>query len=143
MPLPPDVIDIRWNSWLIAAFYYEEKISLIKSFVLALKDDDATSVKNSKETINDEKLQRALHSIRRYYFLTEAINKLEKRGMTVIEQLAILSSVKCKLSDVESTKMERVWKQLNVIRYNNFIEDDTDSTFYIFYHACVYRTHDL
>lgn len=42
LPFPPDVIEIRWNSWLNAAFYYANNFSAIKSFVEALDDSSIT-----------------------------------------------------------------------------------------------------
>lgn len=38
LTLPPDVIEIRWNSRLNAAFYYEKNMSAIRPFVAALND---------------------------------------------------------------------------------------------------------
>lgn len=105
---PPDVIEIRWNSWLNAAFYYAENFSAIKTFVQALDEDGSQSVAKAKEIIDDDTLERALYSVHKYTFLTEAITQLEKRGMTVEEQIGITSAVKCKLSGTALDKFERV-----------------------------------
>lgn len=51
LPFPPEVIEIRWNSWLKAAFYYAENFSVIKSFAHAL-ENNSKAVEKLKETID-------------------------------------------------------------------------------------------
>ena len=53
-------------------------------------------------------LNASLYEVRQYMFLTEAFTRLEKHGMTVPEQLAILTSVKNKLSGDVLAKLEKV-----------------------------------
>lgn len=178
LPFPPDVIEIRWNSWFRAAFYYAENFSPIKSFVNEL-ETDSKKVTQLKQTINDANLEQSLFTLHGYKFLTDAITKLESQGMTVEQQLAVVSSVKSKLSGDELEKLNKVLSKnpdlnffrdlpvdykikanfapmtsvdverslsvfkyilsdrrhsltesnlamLNVIQYNNFINDDND-----------------
>lgn len=108
LPLPPDVIEICWNSWLNAAFYYADNFSAIKSFALALESKQSKSIAKLKKTIVKPELEQSLYEIRKYKFLTEAIKRLEKHELTVPEQMVILSSVKRKLNGVDLEKFERV-----------------------------------
>lgn len=103
--LPPDVFEVRWNLWLNAAFFYAENFSAIKSFVAALQID-SKSVERLKKCIDSPELEAELFEVHKYSFLTKAITRLEKHGLTVQEQLAILNDVKSKLSGFELAKLE-------------------------------------
>lgn len=103
---PPDVIEIRWNSWLDAAFYYAKNFSVIKSFIASL-DNESKVIEKLKEVIKDAKLEESLFEINKYVFLTGAITRLQKPGLTVEEQKTILSSVKTKLTGVQLDKLTR------------------------------------
>lgn len=106
--LPPNVIEIRWNTWLNAVFFYAEHFSAIKSFVLALNDNNSKIVTKLKESILQRGLELSLHEVHKFNFLTKAITRLEKQGMTVPEQWSILASVKEKLSGVYLEKLNNV-----------------------------------
>lgn len=106
--LPPTVIESRWNSWLNGAFYYAEHFTDIKKFVLALEDKDSKALDQLKEIIVKPELEQDLFELCEYKFLTEAITKLETRGLTVKEQLNVLNDVKSKLSGDDLTKLESV-----------------------------------
>lgn len=108
LPLPPDVIEIRWNSWLNAAFYYAKNISAIRPFVDALKDKKSKAVTKLQNAIADRNIDKSLYEVHKYEFLTAAITRLEKRGLTVPEQMAILNSVKDNLRGEDLKKLERV-----------------------------------
>lgn len=106
--LPPDVIEIRWNSWLNAAFYYAEHFSVIKSFALSLSSKNSKAVAKLKKAVESESVNTSLYEVHKYKFLTEAITRLEKHAMPVPEQLDILTSVQNKLSGIYSDKLGRV-----------------------------------
>ena len=105
LPYPPDVIEIRWNTWMNAAFFYAEHFSKIKRFVDALNPNESKAVVQLQKCIEDEVLQRELFNISQFKYLTEAITKLEARGLTVREQHAILTKAKSKLSGDELEKL--------------------------------------
>lgn len=107
-PLPPDVIEIRWNSWLKAAFYYAEHFAAIKNFALSLDDNDSKAVDELKAVIVKPELEQKLFEICEYKFLTQAITKLETHGMSIEDQLNILSNVESKVSGVDKSKLESV-----------------------------------
>lgn len=108
LPFPPDVIEIRWNSWLNAAFYYANNFSVIKSFIVAL-DADSKAVEKLKNCIEENciQLEKSLFDINKYAFLTKAITRLQKHGLTVEEQMAVLSSVKGKLTGMQLDKLQQ------------------------------------
>lgn len=105
IPFPPDVIEIRWNSWLNAAFYYAKNFSAIKSFVHAL-GGKSKSVKRLKMCIDKKDLERELLKVNAFTFLTNSITRLENRGLTVSAQMEIVSAVKRKLSGVFLDKIK-------------------------------------
>lgn len=90
----------------LAQFFYAESFSSIKSFVQAL-ESNSKKVKQLKQTIQRTELKQSLHTVHQYQFLTAVITELERRGMTVQQQLTILSTVKSKLSGDESTKLKK------------------------------------
>lgn len=106
IPFPPDVIEIRWNTWLEAAFYYATHFSKIELFIHAL-ENDSKAVENLKKCMEEsEELQEKLFDIHKYKFLTQAIIRLQKTGLTVPEQLLILSSVENKLRGAVLLKLK-------------------------------------
>lgn len=180
LPLPPDVIEIRWNSWFNAAFYYAQHFPAIKRFTQSLDVKDSKAITNLKKAMEEQNLNTSLYEMNKYKFLTEAITRLETHGLTVPEQLKILTSVRNNLSGDNLEKLERVlgknpdWNffekmpadqkiicdrvpmvsvyveqsfsiykyilsdrrqsltesnvtKLNVIQFNNFIDDDDDT----------------
>lgn len=102
---PPDVIEIRWNSWLNAAFFYANNYSVIKAFIVAL-EEDAKSVTDLKECITRRELESQLHTVSKFSFLTKAITSLEKQGLTVQHQLIILNDVKRQLTGSKLAKLQ-------------------------------------
>lgn len=156
LPFPPDVIEIRWNTWLNAAFFYAEHFSSIKTFVLAL-DNDSKAVEELQNCIKKVKLQQELAEIHNFKFLTEAITRLEKRGMSVPEQITVLSSVKSKLTGVELAKLEDVlsknpdvdfWESLPVdlqikYKYVPLTSVDVERSFSIYRHILSDRRYSL
>lgn len=108
LPLPPDVIEIRWNSWLNAAFYYAEHFSAIRIFATSLSSKKSKAVTKLKKVVAKRSINTSLYEVHKYKFLAEAITQLEKHGLTVPQQLEILKSVKSKLSGEYLEKLERV-----------------------------------
>lgn len=60
LPLPPDVIEIRWNYWLNAAFYYAKNFSAIKSFAQSLDSSSSKAVTKLKDSIANCGLESSL-----------------------------------------------------------------------------------
>lgn len=108
LQLPPDVIEIRWNSWLNTAFYYANNIIAIRPFVTALNSKKSKAVTKLKTAIAKHGLDTSLYLVNKYKFLTEAITRLEAHGLIVPDQIAILKSVKDKLRGDDLAKLERV-----------------------------------
>ena len=55
--VPPDVILIRWGSWLRAAFYYAEKFPVVQKIVTSFKDDGKI-VQCAKNSINQPQIKQ-------------------------------------------------------------------------------------
>lgn len=108
LPLPPDVIEIHWNSWLNAAFYYAENFTAIKTFATSLSSKNSKAVTKLKKAIAKRSINTSLYEVHKFKFLAEAIKELEKHGLSVPQQMAILTSVQSKLSGEYAKKLERV-----------------------------------
>lgn len=122
--LPPDVIEIRWNSWLNAAFYYAENFSAIKAFAFTLDGKNSKAVTKLKKAVSKRDINESLFEVHKYKFLTEAITRLEKHGMTVPEQWEILTSVQNRLRGANLDKLERVLKKNpDVHFFDNMLAD--------------------
>lgn len=48
--LPPDPIVTRWGSWINAAIYYCENLNTVRRVIEKLDEDDAVSIKKTKNT---------------------------------------------------------------------------------------------
>jgi hypothetical protein len=59
LPLPLQPIITRWGTWLNAVEYYSNNFDSIKSVISRL-DDEAESIKKSKEMFEDKHLQNDL-----------------------------------------------------------------------------------
>lgn len=153
---PPDVIEIRWNSWLNAAFFYAKNYSVIESFIAALQED-AKSVTDLKECIARRELEPQLHTVSKFNFLTKAITTLEKQGLTVQQQMIILNDAKRQLTGSELVKLEEsLSKNPDVNFYENLSVDkkiqceyipmtsvDAERSFSIYRYILSERRHSL
>ncbi|ODM91476.1 hypothetical protein Ocin01_15206 [Orchesella cincta] len=60
LALPPEPIQTRWGTWLVAADFYAEHFDAIKSVVDSLDKSDAASIKNAQNLLGMQSLRMNL-----------------------------------------------------------------------------------
>jgi hypothetical protein len=119
LPLPPNPIIIRWNSWLSTASYYAKNYSLICNFIKNL-ENSSKAIKNVQTLISLNDLSDSLIEISEFTFLTDSITKLESQGLRLKEQLEILYDVKSKLKEKPLEKLENsLRKNPDFLKFTN------------------------
>uniref|UniRef100_A0A915EKM7 DUF659 domain-containing protein n=1 Tax=Ditylenchus dipsaci TaxID=166011 RepID=A0A915EKM7_9BILA len=101
LPLPPEPILTRWGTWIKAALFYSGNFQQVKSVVERLNPGDAVAIQCSIKAFNRVDIAQKLAYIQsNFALIPDAITKLEKSGMPLIESLNILSQLKIALSTV-------------------------------------------
>ena len=97
LPLPPEAILMRWSSWLIAAFYYENNLDKIKQFIKNF-NDKSKAIASAKKLMESTKLQSKFNDLMQFSFILKAIKQLETQGLKMDEQIAIVDKMKSKFT---------------------------------------------
>lgn len=124
VPLPPQPVITRWGTWLQAADYYAKHFESIKNVLSFLRAADAISIRNAKNILEKENLQRDLTFISENYSTIQiALLKLQKQNLSIIEAIEILDEVRTVLewtaSDPVKEKLDQVLSRnpdLEIIR---------------------------
>jgi hypothetical protein len=106
LPLPPNPVITRWNTWLSAAFYYADNYSKVKNFIEDL-NDSSQAIIAVKNVIKSQSLENQLLGLKEMKFLTEAITSLEEQNLKTCRQMEILNDVKSKLNGKCLKKLEK------------------------------------
>ncbi|KAL4097204.1 hypothetical protein QTP88_022015 [Uroleucon formosanum] len=124
IPMPPQLILTRWETWLDAANYYCENYEVIKNIIKKLDENDASSIKKAKDIFNNPNLKATLAFISsNYSFLSTYITRLEKQNMMLSESISIVKIVKEKLQNPQGEKGKAIYKKLeNVLSKNKGFE---------------------
>jgi len=124
LPLPPQPIITRWGTWLNTVEYYSNNFDSIK-FVISNLDDEAESIKKSKELFEHKHLQNDLAYLKsNFCFLIQAITNLEKSTLSLDEGLNTILNVKDKLNkcngraaELVKTKMDFILKKIRDLKH--------------------------
>jgi hypothetical protein len=112
LPLPPNPIITRWNTWMETALYYRENYTLIKNFVDSLNSDSKTySTKKIKCLINNSEFKNQLFGINDYKIIVESINRLLDPHLSLAEQKSIIDNTFIQLNGYPKEKLEKVLKK--------------------------------
>lgn len=115
--LPPTPIITRWGSWIEAAEYYSEYFYEIKTVLNEFDEDDSEAIKESKKLFRNFNLKENLTFIKaNFRCIRLAITNLESRGLTVIESLNILQSVREAIGKLHDQKYYN--KMESILRRN-------------------------
>ncbi|KAL4092042.1 hypothetical protein QTP88_026616 [Uroleucon formosanum] len=102
IPLPPEPILTRWGTWIIAASYYCKYYQVIRRVLLSLNAEDAISVKEAQQLIQEPDMEANLVYIHSNFgFIPEYITKLETQYISLSEALSAVKYVQNKLNDCE------------------------------------------
>uniref|UniRef100_A0A915CMA9 BACK domain-containing protein n=1 Tax=Ditylenchus dipsaci TaxID=166011 RepID=A0A915CMA9_9BILA len=120
LPLPPEPILTRWGTWIKAALFYSENFQQVKSVVERLNPRDAVAIQCSIKAFNRVDIAQKLAYIQsNFALIPDAITKLEKSGMPLIESLNILSQLKTALSTVPGEIGQQVRGKLKYVLDKN------------------------
>ncbi|ODM87291.1 hypothetical protein Ocin01_19391 [Orchesella cincta] len=113
LKLPPEPVQTRWGTWLIAADFYAENLDRIKHVVKELDKTDAACIKNAQNLLGMKSLQQELACLSaNFTFIAQTITSLEDRKLTLMDSLAAIDSVKKRIdvknSDVHKTVMAKL-----------------------------------
>ncbi|KAI4465013.1 hypothetical protein MML48_3g00012685 [Holotrichia oblita] len=94
IPEPPHQILTRWETWLQAAFYYNEHFESVKNVVLQFNPKEAAVIPESQSKFQNSVVKTDLNAIQSNYggFL-EAIQKLENSSESLLESMQIVKDV--------------------------------------------------
>lgn len=111
--LPPEPIITRWGTWLNACVYYADNFDSVKSFVRTLDDDDAESIRQSKELFSSPGIRHDLAFIKNNFSdIVKGIKVLESKGLELNESIGVVEKVRLKLGSIQRKeflqKFERV-----------------------------------
>jgi len=104
LPLPPEPIQTRWGTWLIAADFYAAHFDKIKLVINELDKTDAVSIKNAQTLFEMGSLRNELACLTaNFTFLAKTITALEDRKLALADSVASVEEVKRKLSGSQSS----------------------------------------
>jgi len=98
--LPPNPVVTRWRSWLTTGFYYLDNFEKISALIEQLGEDKKKkAIKDTKVLIGKNNLKDQLLSLNSFRRLPEIIKTIEKRSLTIDQQLNLIDEVKDFLPD--------------------------------------------
>jgi hypothetical protein len=116
LKLPPDVICVRWGSWLKAAKYYSENFIEVKKIVNVFKNDGSI-VEKAKLAVNNTDVKAELLNLElNYFFLLDLIEKSSLETYSIENALEDIKNIKIKddVCDIESYITQRINKSDNI-----------------------------
>ncbi|XP_025423338.1 uncharacterized protein LOC112692763 [Sipha flava] len=120
IPLPPEPIITRWGTWIMAASYYCKYYKDIRRVLLSINSEDAISVKEAQQLIQDPNMEAKLVYIHSNFgFIPEYITKLETQYISLSEALSAVKYVQNKLNDCEGEIGFVVFQKFNNVLEKN------------------------
>lgn len=128
LSLPPTPVLTRWGTWLNAVAYHQTNFSAIKQFILTYKPDSkSTAFDSLKKILSGQKLQSDLFQLRKYIGISGLITSLEQHGITLEQQMSIVSQCKKIIQGTpfEKKLLSSLEKNPDLISYTGQFEVDT------------------
>lgn len=120
IPLPPDPVITRWGTWLNSSIYYCEYYEQIFEIVQMLNSEDALCIKIAKKNLEKECVKSNLLYIKsNFKVLSDAIFKLQKKNMSLVESLDILDKVKVQLQMAKGNDGQKVHRKFETVLNKN------------------------
>jgi hypothetical protein len=99
LSFPPQPVLTRWGTWLQAASYYSENLTVIKFVISKLDSEDAVAIRNAKKVMDNPSLQTDLAYVAaNFSYIPILIKKLEKRDIELADILTEFESTTTTLS---------------------------------------------
>lgn len=97
LPLPPQPILTRWDTWLNGVEYYCENYEDIKKIVSTFDSSDASSIKIVQESFSPTLLGNLASIKSNYGGIMTAISRLETVGLELHESLGVVKNVEFRI----------------------------------------------
>ena len=99
LPLPPEPVITRWGTWLNAALYYAENLTLIAPTINSFDETDAAAIRQAQQLLKNELIPGQLAFIKAHFSsLSSAITQLESVGMLLSQSLSIVAAARADLA---------------------------------------------
>ena len=104
LKLPPFPILVRWGSWLKCVNYHlnGSNFAKIKKFFLETGEENGAQenqvLKDLKKILSGEKLENDLLELSQYSYLPALMTTLEKRSLSLIEQVQLVAQIRSIIS---------------------------------------------
>lgn len=101
VPLPPQPITTRWGTWIEAVAYYAKHFEKFEDVLAHLDEDESASVETVKELLQNPSLKKDIIFVTSNFgFLALSIPKLQKRGLTLASQIAIVQHAVTEINNI-------------------------------------------
>jgi hypothetical protein len=118
--LPPEPVITRWGTWLEALKYYAVNYEKIVRVFDSLNVEEAVSIKNAQNLLNDKSIRSQLIFIESNYgFLAESIKKLESSGLSLASQIEIVSDAIDAVNNVKGDTANSIKTKLDSVVNKN------------------------
>lgn len=127
IPLPPEPVVTRWGTWLTAAEYYADHFEIVKTVIDSLDPSEAKAVETAQEILKKKRIREKLVFIKTHFMsIPPAIEKLEKRGVLLSENLKVVQSVVDKIKTVPKAAAMVKEKLSSVLQKNSGFKELQD-----------------
>ena len=108
---PPVPVITRWCTWLGTVFYLIDNFDKIKTYINDYDLDDSASLNACQKFINQPSFEDKLLSLDKYRKLADSLKKLQTQGLSMFEQLKIISDLQRELDPDASARLESSLKK--------------------------------
>ena len=120
LALPPQPVSTRWGTFLEAAIYHNDNYKAVCKVVKELDSEDAASIKEAQELMNDSALEMELKFIAKHLtFFIYTIKALETQGMTLSAQLKLYEDAKMQMKAIPGDYGENLRSKFNKVEERN------------------------
>ena len=103
--LPPDVVVTRWGTWIEAAVFFAIHYNDFSKVVDELRSDDSKYIAPLKTLMQKSTLRAELAFVNTYLsFLSQVLIKLQTKGLSLNDQLAVVDDVTSKIHSIPGTR---------------------------------------
>ena len=107
LPLPPEPVIVRWNTWLKAALFYCDNFEKTAEFLESL-EDESSNITSAKNLIKDPHLFLELAYLKgQFSHITSVITQLQER-VTLDKAVQLVQDFKNTLTDHYAEKFDQV-----------------------------------
>ncbi|KAJ8953270.1 hypothetical protein NQ318_015852 [Aromia moschata] len=103
VPLPPEPVVTRWDTWLEAVAYYDKHFAELKCVIFRFDPNESNAMHTVLNLLQLQSIRDEVRYINsNYSILITAIKKLGTYGLSLQEQFMVLDAVKQKINSYNS-----------------------------------------